>query len=59
MREIKIRAMEMVREQGNFREEEEDIKLLFGGKVMSDDLLIGQYLKKSEIVLVFKVNRPQ
>lgn len=52
-----LQAEQMVEGEQDFDPENEKIKLLFRGQMMETNDLVGNYLKKNEIVQVFKVNK--
>ena len=51
---IKMKAKKLIEESEEFDPIFHEIKLVFRGKILQEDLQLGNYLKKSNVVQVFK-----
>lgn len=50
-----LKAKTLIKDSGQeFSPDKHEVKLIFMGKIMGEDQALGNYVKKSEPVLVFK-----
>ena len=55
---IKEFAKEIVRENDGFDNEQNIIKLIYRGKILDENLKLGNYIKDSDLIQIFKLSKP-
>ena len=58
IRLIKEFAKEVIRENDAYDNNENVVKLIYRGKLLDDDLKLGNYIKDDDLIQVFKLTKP-
>lgn len=55
---IKEFAKEVVREHDGFENDKHIIKLIYRGRILDENLKLGNYVKDNDLVQIFKLSKP-